>query len=118
MRFVAFAPSTTSPSIAVVTKIRFSQTIGDEWPRPSIGVFHLMFFEVFHSAGKFFSVEIPVPSGPRHCGQFPADDEAVAAIPNDTAAIRAKLIRRVSFTAFFLCNYCFFETGASPKANR
>src|SRR5688500_19193773 len=104
MCFGAFAPGTTSPSIAVVTKILLSQTIGDEWPRPSIGVFHLMFLLVLHSAGKFFSVEIPDPSGPRHCGQLPAADDAVVAIPNATsnkrAAIRARLIRRVNLTAF------------------
>src|SRR5688500_19778893 len=102
MCFGAFAPGTTSPSIAVVTKILLSQTIGDEWPRPSIGVFHLMFLVVLHSAGKFFSVEIPEPSGPRHCSQLPAADEPVVAIPTDMAAIRARLIRRVSFTAFIL----------------
>src|SRR5688500_8566670 len=118
MCFGAFAPGTTSPSIDVVTKILFSHTIGDEWPRPSIGVFHLMFFVVLHSAGRFFSLEIPEPSGPRHCGQFPAEDEAVAAIPNDTLAIRARLIRLVSFTAFFLCSLLFLRNGRFAKSKQ
>ena len=33
----------------------------------------LMFLVGLHSEGRFFSLEIPEPSGPRHCGQFPAD---------------------------------------------
>src|SRR5690349_3182285 len=88
MCLTAFAPGTTSPSIAVVKKILLPQTIGDECPRPSMGVFHLMFFAGFHSTGRFVSVETPEPSGPRHCGQF----AAVAApeiATNTTTAINA-----------------------------
>src|SRR5689334_3981342 len=68
----ALAPGTNAPSIAVVRKILFPQTIGEEWPRPAIGVFHLMFLVAVHSVGRFFSVETPCPPGPRHCGQFEA----------------------------------------------
>src|SRR5215213_2449627 len=70
--FTALAPGTTGPSTAVVTNTRLPQTIGDECARPSIEVFHLMFFVGLHSAGRFFSFEMPEPSGPRHCGQLPA----------------------------------------------
>ena len=35
-------------------------------------VFHLMFLVGLQSAGRFFSFEMPEPSGPRHCGQFAA----------------------------------------------
>src|SRR5687768_16842464 len=48
----------------------FSQTMGDEWPRPAMGVFHLMFFVALHSSGSPVSVETPCPSGPRHWGQL------------------------------------------------
>ena len=71
--FAALLPGTSAPSTAVVRKSWLPQTIGDECPRPSIGVFHLMFWSGLHSDGRFFSFEIPEPSGPRHCGQFPAD---------------------------------------------
>src|SRR5689334_12470396 len=67
----AFAPGTTAPSTAVVRNIRLPHTIGDECERPSIAVFHFMFLVGVHSDGRFFSFEIPEPSGPRHCGQFP-----------------------------------------------
>src|SRR5262249_59124356 len=63
----ALAPGTTSPSMSVVRKILFPQTIGCEWPRPAIGVFHLMFLSMPHSVGTLVSEETPVPSGPRHC---------------------------------------------------
>src|SRR5687767_4879511 len=68
----AFAPGTTGPSMAVVRKMRLPQTIGDEWLRPAIGVFHLMFWFGLQVAGRFFSVETPAPAGPRHCGQLAA----------------------------------------------
>src|SRR5437899_8888145 len=48
--------------------------MGEEWPRPAIGVFDLMFLVALHSVGRFFSVEIPCPPGPRHCGQFGAGE--------------------------------------------
>src|SRR5580765_7795246 len=70
MCLTAFAPGTTAPSIAVVRKILLPQTIGDECPRPAIGVFHLIFFVVLHCVGRFFSSEVPCPDGPRHCGQL------------------------------------------------
>src|SRR4026208_1927401 len=70
MCLTAFAPGTKGPSIAVVRKILFPQTIGDECPRPEIGVFHLIFLVVLHCVGRFFSSEVPCPEGPRHCGQL------------------------------------------------
>src|SRR5687768_15357322 len=69
----ALAPGTSEPSTAVVRNTLLPQTIGDECARPSIAVFHLMFLSGAHSDGRFFSFEIPEPSGPLHCGQFPAD---------------------------------------------
>src|SRR6185436_3193983 len=79
MCLTAFAPGTMGPSTAVVRKIFFPQTIGEEWPRPSIGVFHLIFFDAFQVVGRFFSSDVPWPEGPRHCGQFEpaAPDEAI-----------------------------------------
>src|ERR1051325_9193450 len=102
--FTALAPGTTAPSTAVVRKMRLPQTIGDECERPSIGAFHLMFFVGLHSDGRFFSFEIPEPSGPRHCGQLPAD----ALLANEPtpattrAIITASAIRYVCFTASIL----------------
>src|ERR1051325_8622762 len=109
--FTAFAPGTTAPSTAVVRKMRLPQTIGDECERPSIGVFHLMFFVGLHSDGRFFSFEIPEPSGPRHCGQLPAD----ALLANEPtpattrAIITTSAIRYVCFTASIL----FFKSALS-----
>src|SRR6185503_15211534 len=97
MCFAALAPGTSAPSIAVVRKIILPQTIGDECARPSIGVFHLMFFVGLHSEGRFFSVETPEPSGPRHCGQFPADAARARKLKDANAreipTIKVKAIR-------------------------
>src|SRR5262245_18099633 len=59
-----------APSMDVVRKIRAPQTIGEECPRPSIGVFHFTFLVAPHSAGNPVSGETPWPSGPLHCAQF------------------------------------------------
>src|SRR5262245_66452014 len=56
--------------MSVVKKILDSQTIGCEWPRPEIGVFHLIFLFAFHADGTPVSEEIPFPSPPRHCDQL------------------------------------------------
>src|SRR6476661_8531633 len=95
----AFAPGTSDPSIAVVRKIFFPQTIGDECPLPAIGVFHLMFFVALHSVGRFFSSEVPCPEGPRHCGQL-ALPVAPTELANKVARIaitNAMPMRRLSF---------------------
>jgi hypothetical protein len=58
--------------------------MGDEWPRPAMGVFHLTFLVDDHSAGRFFSVDTPWPVGPRHPGQLVAPAVAVKAITANT----------------------------------
>src|SRR5258705_9891902 len=103
MCLTALAPGTSGPSIAVVTKIRLPQTMGEECPRPSIGVFHFMFFVPFHSVGKFFSAETPCPEGPRHCGQLAAPaDEVRSRIVEVTQITSAMLMRTKSFMFRFL----------------
>src|SRR5258705_4824307 len=100
MCFTAFAPGTSGPSIAVVRKILLPQTIGDECPRPAIGVFHLMFFVALHSVGRFFSSEVPCPEGPRHCGQLAlplARAELTTNIAEIAAMINAITMRPRSF---------------------
>src|SRR5215510_514850 len=93
----AFAPGTAAPSMAVVRNTLLPQTIGDECERPSIGVFHLMFVVGVHTEGRFFSLEIPEPSGPRHCGQFPAcafsEKTLTPANIREIPMIRVKAIR-------------------------
>jgi hypothetical protein len=88
----AFAPGTTSPSTAEVTKIRSPQTIGEEYPAGS-AVFHAMFFPGPHSVGSCCSIEIPWLPGPRHCGQFSADTVAAAAV--STIPAKVKRMKRV-----------------------
>src|ERR1051325_1032412 len=106
MCLAALAPGTSGPSTAVVRNTLFSQTIGDECERPSIAVFHLMFLFGPHSDGRFFSVEIPEPSGPLHCGQFPADTLPATklrpATVKEIPTMNVKAIRRDSFIFLFL----------------
>src|SRR6185369_172861 len=100
--FTAFAPGTSAPSTAVVRKIRLPQTMGDECDRPSIGVFHLMFFVGLHSDGRFFSLEMPEPSGPRHCGQFPAETVRATKLRDPSAReIPTIRVRAIRFTVVF-----------------
>src|SRR6185295_10021069 len=97
---IAFAPGTSAPSIAVVRKILLPQTMGDECPRPAMGVFHLMFFVALHSVGRFFSSEVPCPDGPRHCGQLALPEaraELTTKSAEKVATINAIAMRPLSF---------------------
>src|SRR5436853_1628629 len=55
-----------------VTKINSPQTIGVELPGSGSGTRHFMLLVAFQCTGRFFSSQMPVPSGPRQPGQFPA----------------------------------------------
>ena len=68
-------------SMQVVTRTRFSQTIGDECPRPGMEARQTTFFPDVPSQvmGRFVSLLVPSPRGPRHAGQFSASTTAVKA---------------------------------------
>jgi len=63
-------------SSAPVTKMRLSHTIGEEWPAYGTAVRHAMFsfLVASHWRGRFVSVLLPSPRGPRHPGQFSAGE--------------------------------------------
>src|SRR5262245_6562655 len=66
----ATSASTFFPvGIAVRMKILSPQMIGVADPEPGIATFHLMFLVSLHSTGGCAVTEVPVHSGPRHCGQ-------------------------------------------------
>src|ERR1043165_953529 len=117
MCLAALAPGTSGPSTAVVRNTLFPQTIGDECERPSIAVFHLMFLVGLHSDGRFFSFEIPEPSGPLHCGQFPADAVAEKILrPATVKTTSAKVIRRTSFM-FLISSIRFYPWNPWPRTH-
>ena len=60
--------------------MRSPQMIGVEPLRPGIASFHAMFSVGLHLSGRPFSALTPFIAGPRHCGQFSADNVAAAAI--------------------------------------
>src|SRR6185437_16311148 len=117
----AFAPGTTAPSTAVVRNIRLPHTIGDECERPSIAVFHLMFLVGVHSDGRFFSFEIPEPSGPRRCGQFPAAAfSVIKPSPVTAKPIPTISVKTIRFTVVisFLVNFLFCSKTALLQTRR
>src|SRR6266849_2640086 len=59
------------PSSAV-RKMRSPQTAGVEPAQPGVLNFQTTFFDSSHSVGRFFSLLMPLLSGPRHCGQLSA----------------------------------------------
>src|SRR5437868_13084525 len=61
-----------SGAIDWVMKTRLFQTMGVELPRSGRGTRHLTFLSVDQWMGRFFSLEMPWPAGPRHIGQFSA----------------------------------------------
>ena len=66
--------------------MRSPQTIGVEPDHAGSCSFQLTFSVADHLTGRFFSPLRPFSDGPRHCGQFSAEDAAVAA--NNTATRR------------------------------
>src|SRR5262245_35694482 len=93
-----------APSMAVVRKIRSPQTMGEECPRPSTGVFHFTFLVAPHSVGNPVSVETPWPSGPRHCAQFAALPAGLAfgglviEVESNSAALKKLVSDKASMT--------------------
>src|SRR4030042_1568428 len=57
-----------SSAAAVGTKTRLPHTMGEEWPAPGMGIFHLTPSSSVHFSGRFFPGEMPRPS-PRQPGQ-------------------------------------------------
>src|ERR1043165_3322408 len=117
----ALAPGTTAPSTAVVRNTRLPHTIGEECERPSIAIFHLMFFVGVHSVGRFFSFEMPEPSGPRHCGQFPAAAFSVMkpspVTANATPTISVNAIRFTVVISFFV-SFLFYSKPALRRMHK
>src|SRR5262249_23501858 len=103
MCFGGFAPGMTSPSIAVVRKIRSPQTIGEEWHRPGIAVFHFTFSVGLHLVGRPVSGETPWLSGPRHCAHFAGIDfEGLAIeVESNAAAPKRPVINTTNVTNVF-----------------
>src|SRR5438105_3170745 len=63
--------------IACVTKTSLARTTGVELPGSGSSVFQRMFWLVLQAVGRFFSVQMPMPCGPRHSGQLSATTESV-----------------------------------------
>src|SRR6188474_424195 len=57
---------------APVRKMRSPQMIGVELPLPGSVSFQARFLVSLNAAGRFFSLEMPLLSGPRHWGQLSA----------------------------------------------
>jgi hypothetical protein len=72
MCVTAFAPGTTSPSMAVVKKILFPQTTGDGVSSPGNRGSPLMIFGGTPFPGQVRLGRDAGASGPRHCGQLAA----------------------------------------------
>src|SRR6185436_9071403 len=89
---------------AVATNSRSPQTIGLEWLRPGIGVFHRMFFAGPTAASPFqvsgsVAVATPEASAPRNDGQF-----AVGASCVSRARTRRRSMGVIIRGRPFVCN--------------
>ncbi|MCG3119275.1 MAG: hypothetical protein ALAOOOJD_01636 [bacterium] len=112
----ACAPGTISPSISAVRKTLLPHTIGEELPLPESGVFHLMFLLLLHSAGRLVSVEIPVPSEPRHCDQLLVPGFSAANAPRPISTVNKTAISMLAkrFVISSLLNKVFILLQLEP----
>src|SRR5258705_5316338 len=83
---------------ACETKTRSPQTMGEEFPRPGKSTRQRTFSLVPHLSGKSFSVETPVPSGPRQPGQLLAVAASGLKMTSRAAKLRAKAVFIVAAT--------------------
>src|SRR4051812_26570517 len=81
-------------------KIWSPQIIGVEVPSPVIFTFHLMFVSWSHFVSGLPVGAAPVPSGPRHCGQFVS--EADWPNPTDGSAREMKTMAASDNLTFLL----------------
>jgi len=93
---MAFAPGTTSPSMAVVRKRRFPHTTGEDSPRPGRAVFQRTFFVGLHSRGIPAPSAIPWPWAPRHAGQRSSAAEPPPASSDAPNAATPSAVRAAS----------------------
>ena len=78
--------------------MRFPHITGVELPRSGSGARQRTFSLVLQRSGKAVSVETPVPCGPRHAGQFPAQDKGAKSV---RAAIQKRWRRNIIL--IFIC---------------
>ena len=62
-------PPLSPVGVAVRMKTRSPQTMGNADPAPGIATFHRMFVSSPQRRGGAPELVLPVPFGPRHCGQ-------------------------------------------------
>ncbi len=74
---------------------RSPHTMGDDVPSPAGDARHARFWLALHVVGSVVSNETPWPEGPRHCGQFQADNS----LPARTIAERIRMQARGFVTA-------------------
>src|SRR5438876_9203024 len=88
--------------MALVTKIRFPHTMGLEWPRPGMGVFHRTFFpfSTSHAVGVAYPSAIPLALGPRKEGQFALARTPSLAARDGEANSRASTGARIASLRF------------------
>src|SRR4051794_5306200 len=83
--------------------------IGVEAPSPGTLRFHRMFSVWLHVSGGLAAGAAPVPSGPRHCGQFSNDCELAEDAFNAIAITTKAEAKWQTFTV------CISETSENPS---
>src|SRR5437879_6627709 len=72
--------------------MRSPATIGVDTPRPPSDAFQATFSVALQRTGRSFSSEIPLPCGPRHCGQSAAATEPPIAAARTAPSFNERII--------------------------
>src|ERR1039457_969092 len=97
------------PSVAVVTKTRSPQAIGEDQDSPGRGVFQATFSVALHLAGRPVSLEMHCAVGPRNCGQFSAEADVTKA--------REANVQRSGFGVFTMLMLGDYDEGNALAGN-
>src|SRR5262245_59688847 len=85
--------SASAPRSSLVRKMRSPQTTCVAPHSPGSGSFHRTLSSASHAVGRFFSLLMPSPVGPRHCGQLSAKAADSANSDSPTARVWAATVR-------------------------
>src|ERR1035441_10369595 len=103
--------------MADVRKMRSPSPAGLNWPKPGMAVFQRMFFpdSTFHSDGGE-PVPIPLPEGPRNCGQL--ESAAAAAIAPRTNRLVFIKLQCTAWLRIFRLEYRVLSWPSGQKRKR
>src|SRR5436309_10887006 len=109
------SPSRCFRSSATLRNTRSPQTMGVEPDQAGRSSVQVMFSVFDHRIGRSFSPVVPLSAGPRHCGQFSADIEALDAHTRNAPSNALSETLRSGIVILTVCLSTYSDRSAASK---